>query len=176
MIVFDCFWHFQTEKIEEQNEQQTNQQIIELSKENESFDFDKLHLDFYGIKTDDGEDYYKYTLKTTYDNKEIASDFFNDKDNYRIWSRNMAADFRVFKIDEVYIFVSFIAKQCFFDEIMIFNTNGDVLKTFTTAEFSIDGQNIVIKTSDNGQCMGDNWEKHVTEYKFKINDSKLIEQ
>lgn len=164
------------EKIEEQNEQQTNQQIIELSKENESFDFDKLHLDFYGIKTDDGEDYYKYTLKTTYDNKEIASDFFNDKDNYRIWSRNMAADFRVFKIDEVYIFVSFIAKQCFFDEIMIFNTNGDVLKTFTTAEFSIDGQNIVIKTSDNGQCMGDNWEKHVTEYKFKINDSKLIEQ
>lgn len=164
------------EKKEEQNKQQTNPQIIELSKENESFDFDKLHLDFYGIKTNDGEYYYKYTLKTTYDNKEIASDFFNDKDNYRIWSRNMAADFRVFKIDEVYIFVSFIAKQCFFDEIMIFNTNGDVLKTFTTADIDIKDHSIRVKTSDNGQCMGPDLEEHDKTYNFEINGLQLIEK
>ena len=157
----------------QENEKYKN---ITLSKENESFDYDKLHLEFNGVPTEEGDGYFNYVLNIKYDGKNINSSFFNDKENYRIWSSNMAANFKVYKIDNIYILISSIAKQCFCDEIMIINTDGDVLKTFTTAEFSIDGQNIVIKTSDNGQCMGDNWEKHVTEYKFKINDSKLIEQ
>ena len=149
---------------------------ITLSKENESFDLDKLNLNFSGVPTNDGDGYFKYVLNIKYDGKNINSSFFNDKYNYRIWSSNMAADFKVYKIDNIYILISFIAKQCFCDEGIIFNTNGEVLKTFSIAEFSIDGQNIIIRTSDNGQCMGDDWEKHVTEYKFRINDSKLIEQ
>ena len=149
---------------------------VTLSKENESFDLDKLHLDFSGTHTKEGDEYFNYVLNIKYDDKNINSSFFSDKENYRIWSSNMAAEFKVYKIDNMYILVSSIAKQCFCDEIMFFNANGNVLKTFTTAEFSINEQNIVIRTSDNGQCMDDNWETHVTEYKFRIDDSKLIEQ
>ena len=151
-------------------------ETIKLTKEKESFDLDKLHLDFEGVtyKTDEG--HYQYVLNIKYDGKNIDSTFFNDKNNYRIWSHNMAADFKVYKIENVYILVSFIAKQCFYDEIMIFNTNGDVLKTFTTAHFDIDGSSIKIRTSDTGQCMGPGAEEHVKEYNYEINNSKLIEQ
>ena len=115
-------------------------------------------------------------MNIKYDDKDIDSTFFNDKNNYRIWSHNMAADFKVYKIENTYILVSFIAKQCFCGEVMIFNTNGDVLKTFTSSDFDIDGSSIKIRTSDNGQCMGPDWESHVKEYNFVISESKLIEQ
>lgn len=158
------------------NEETNTYETIELAKEKESFDLDKLHLDFDGVthKTDEG--HYQYVLNIKYDDKSIDSTFFNDKNNYRIWSHNMAANFKVYKIENVYILVSSIAKQCFCDEVMIFNTNGDVLKTFASSDFDIDGSSIKIRTSDNGQCMGQDWESHVTEYNFVINGSKIVEQ
>lgn len=165
------------EKQEEVNQQNQNLQIIELSKENESFDSDKLHLDFYGVNTNDENDtYYNYTLKITYNNKEINNIFFNDKDNYRIWSHNMASNFKVYKVDEVYILVSFIARQCFVNEVMIFNTNGDVLKTISNCDFEIKNNNIKIRISDNNQCMGLNWESHIKEYNYEIKGLQLIEK
>jgi hypothetical protein len=157
-------------------EENSNYKSINLSKATETFDFDKLHLEFNGTNTKNGEEYFNYALNIKYDGKNINNAFFNDKDKYRIWSSNMAANFKVYKVDNVYILVSSIAKQCFGDEIMIFNTNGEVLKTFTISEFSIDGSSISISTSDNGHCMGEDWEKHVTKYNFKINGSKLLEQ
>lgn len=157
-------------------EENSNYKSIVLSKAKESFDFDKLHLEFNGTNTETGEEYYNYVLNIKYDGKNVNSSFFNDKENYRIWSNNMASNFKVYKVDNVYILVSFIARQCFGDEVMIFNTNGEVLKTFTRAEFSIDGSSVSISTSDNGQCMGTDWEKHVTKHNFKITDSKLFEQ
>lgn len=149
---------------------------IELTKEKETFDINRLHLDFEGVtyKTDEG--HYQYVLNVKYDGNEIDSSFFNDKDNYRIWSYNMAANFEIHKINNVYVLISTIARQCFGSEVMIFNTNGNVLKTFTRADSKIDENGIKIRTSDNGQCMGSDWETHVTEYNYIVNDDKLIEQ
>lgn len=150
---------------------------LSLKKKNQTYNIGKLHLDFEGTtyyKTDD--EYYQYVLNIKYDDKEIDSSFFNDKNNYRIWSHNMAADFKIYKVDDIYILVSFIAKQCFYDEIMIFNTNGEILKTYTTAIFNINDSSINIRTSDNGKCMGPGTEEHVKEYNYEISGLQLIEK
>lgn len=153
-----------------------SQELLILEKETETFNLEKLNLEFKGIPNKEGKGYFNYTLNIKYDGKNINNDFFNDKKNYRIWSTNMTGDFRVYKIDNVYILKSFIAKQCFGDEIMIFNTNGEILKTFTKAEISIDGSTININISDNGQCMGEDYESHITKHNYKVNGLELIEQ
>ena len=88
----------------------------------------------------------------------------------------MAANFKIYRVDDIYILDSFAATQCFCNNILIFNTNGDVLKTFAHSDFSIDKNIINIKTSDNGQCMGSDYESHITEYNFIIENSILIEK
>lgn len=149
---------------------------LSLKKKNQTYNIGKLHLDFEGTTYKTYNGHYQYVLNIKYDGKEIDSSFFNDKDNYRIWSHNMAADFKIYKVDEIYILVSFIAKQCFYDEIMIFNTNGEILKTYTTAIFNINDSSINIKTSDNGHCMGPGTEEHVKEYNYEISGLQLIEK
>lgn len=153
-----------------------NPLVIELKKENESYNFDKLHFDFKGYSTDDGDEYYKYLLDIKLNEKEIDDTFFKDEDNFRIWSSNMAANFKVYKIENVYVLVSFIAKQCFYDEIMIINTNGEVLKTFTNASFDLDNNTNLLKisTSDDGMCMGKNYEKHVSNYTYSVKDDTIV--
>lgn len=151
-------------------------ETIELLKENESFDFDKLHLKFKGTSAENNKDYYNYILDIYYNNQKIDNQFFNDASNYRIWSKNMTGNFKIYKVDNVYILVSYVAKQCFCNEIMIFNTNGDILKTFSRAEYTISGSNITISESDNGQCMGDNWESHITIHKYNISGTKIISE
>ena len=149
---------------------------IWLSGQYESFVFDKLDLSFNGTIVDTANGYYNYVLDIKYDGKQIDGSIFNDKNNYRIWSHNMAADFKIYKVDNVYVLLSFRAKQCFGNDIIFMNTDGDVLKSFTNAEFKLDNKQVDISTSDNGQCMGDGWESHVTEYIYTIDDSNLIEQ
>ena len=162
---------------EEKNEKDTfNSTIIELKKENESFDFEKLHLDFKGVSTEDGDDFYKYLLDIKIDNNDIDSSFFNDNSNYKIWSNNMAANFKIYRFDNVYVLVSFIAKQCFCDEVMIINTNGEVLETFTNATFEFDKDTnlLNISTSEDGECMGDDYEEHVSEYIYSVKDDTIV--
>ena len=159
-----------------ENQKSDNKKILELSKENESFDINLLHLDFYGVKMEDSEDYYRYTARIFYNNKEINNNFFNDINHYRIWSHNMSADFKVYQMENVYVLVSFIAKQCFENEVMIINTNGDVLKTFSETNIDFDDSVITIRTSDNGQCMGEGYEDHITEYQYEVQGEQLIEK
>lgn len=152
--------------------EQSNSEKISLAKENETYTKDKLIINFKGNKVPEGDDYYKYTADIKYDDKTIDNSFFNDKNNYRIWSENMASSFEIYKINNVYILNSMIARQCFSSEIMIFNTNGEVLKTFSVVDVSIEGNTItIIEASDNSNCM----KSDTKTYKYNISDSSLIQ-
>jgi len=144
---------------------------IELQKEKEKFEYGKLSLEFTGsVYTDCGEDCYLYSLETKYDGKEVGKGFFNDEENFRIFSKNMASNFTVYIIDEVYILVSNSGAQCFPKNILIFNTKGETLKMFADADISLDDKNITIERS-NGSCMEEG-----TKYNFEVAGTELKEK
>ena len=104
------FTRDQTAFVLKENEGSTNTYDVKLENKNESFDFDKLHLEFTGSDAD-CENCYYYDLTIKYDGKEVGKGFFNDEENFRVFSTNMAASFVINKIDNVYVIVSSIASQ-----------------------------------------------------------------
>lgn len=150
-------------------------EIINLSKEKEVYDFDKLHLEFNGSKSEYGESFYNYYLDIKYDDKKIDSSIFGIDNDYRIYSNNMAANFYVYRVHNVYILVSFIAKQCLCNDVVIFNTNGDILGTYESVDFEIENNKINITSSDNNQCMGEGYEEHLTKHTYSIVNDHLSE-
>ena len=155
---------------EEKTEEMTKHEI-ELKKQNEKFEFGKLSLEFTGsVYSECGEDCYLYSLKTLYDGKEVGKGFFNDEENFRVFSKNMASNFTVYIIGEVYILVSDSGSQCYSKNILIFNTKGETLKMFAAADIEINGKNITIERS-NGSCMEEG-----TKYNFEISGLELKEK
>ncbi len=140
---------------------------VKLEKANESFKFDQLSLEFQGNKLDECEECYYYFLKTKYNGKDIDDIFYNDDENSRILSSNMAASFKVYKIGKVYLLVSNVGKQCYSNNVLIFNTEGKTLKMFANADITINGKNIDVEVSPSGNCMGE------PEYKFNFEISGL---
>lgn len=157
----------------EEEEEEINYQQVELNKKKETYEFDKLHLEFTGTSTGEGEDYFKYLLNIKYNGKKIESNFFNDNKNYRIYSSEMAANFRIYKIEDVYVLVSSIARQCLGSEAIVFNTDGKVLKTFAMAEISVEDNIINVSTSDDNNCMILNNYKNS---KYKVIGKTITEQ
>jgi len=147
---------------------------IELKDETESFKYDKLSLNFHGVKVEENslEQFYNYTLNIKYDDKNINNAFFNDEKNMRIWSSNMAANFKVYKIGGVYVLVSTLAKQCFSNEVMIFNVNGAIFNTFSNVDIKVDGNKITIEESLDGNCMNTD---SVNKYTYEVSELKLNE-
>ena len=140
--------------LKEKDETSTNTYDIKLENKNESFDFDKLHLEFTGSDADCEECYF-YDLTIKYDGKEVGKGFFNDEENSRVFSTNMAASFVIHKIDNVYVVISSIASQCYGRNILIFNTEGKTLEMFSSADINVEDHNIHVEVSPSGNCMGD---------------------
>lgn len=155
----------------DKEEEKMTKHEVNLEKENEKFELGKLSLEFIGsIYEECGKDCYLYTLNTKYDGKEVGKGFFNDEENYRVFSKNMSASFIVYTIDEVYILVSGSGAQCFPNNILIFNTKGETLKMFANANISFDDKNIIIEIS-NGSCMDEG-----TTYNYEISGTELKEK
>lgn len=99
-------------------------------------------------------------------NKELYSFEVND---------DLHSEFRIQQIGNLFVaFSREKGKQCFPDNVIIYNSNGEILKKFEHAQVTIDTNSIKLHTSDNGQCMGPDWESHVSDY--IVNGSQLIEQ
>ena len=164
--------------LKEENEgQKTSDQVtkleINLEKGNESFELDKLKLEFIGsVYSECGEDCYLYSLNIKYDDKEVGKGFFNDEENFRIFSKNMTASFTVYKIDEIYILVSNVGSQCYPENILIFNTEGKTLEMYSNADITVDNKNISIEVSPSHNCMGEPEFK----YNFEISGLELKER
>ncbi len=155
----------------EEKEDKITKHEVNLEKENEKFEFGKLSLEFIGSVYDEcGKDCYLYTLNTKYDGKEVGKGFFNDEENYRVFSSNMAANFMVYQIDEVYVLVSGIASQCYGKNILIFNTAGETLKMFSDSDIEINDKNRMIERSK-GSCM-----EAGTKYNYEISGLELKEK
>ena len=138
---------------------------VELVKPNEKFEFGKLNLEFYGTKVQGCEGCYDYTLGIKYNGESIKTDFFNEKD--RIHSSNMAASFKVYKIEGIYIIASNLGRQCFPSAVLIFNAEGKVLKTYSDADLTVEGKQIKIEASK-GSCMEEG-----TLYNFEVSGLEM---
>lgn len=85
-------------------------QTIELSKETEDITFDeKLRIKFIGTPSTDMEGAYKYKAEIYIDNELVTDNFYTGSN---IYSKDYAANFTVYKIENTYIMKSFIAAQC----------------------------------------------------------------
>lgn len=85
-------------------------QTIELSKETEDITFDeKLRIKFIGTPSTDMEGAYKYKAEIYIDNELVTDNFYTGSN---IYSKDYAANFAVYKIENTYIMKSFIAAQC----------------------------------------------------------------
>ena len=136
----------------EKKEDEVTKYDVKLEKPNETFDFDKLHLEFIGGEAD-CEGCYFYSLTIKYDGKEVGKGFFNDEDKFRVFSTNMAASFVIHKIDNIYVVISSIASQCYGRNVLIFNTEGKTLEMFSNADILVEDHKVHVEISTSGNCM-----------------------
>ena len=123
---------------------------FDLRNENETYVFDKLTLNFNGIKTGsiNNRDSYRYTLDILLDDKKIETNLFTNKDNRVIWSKDYAASFKFVDVGDYYILVSFIAKQNDGNYVLVMDKEGNIVRTFEDVSIVIDKKNLELKVTD----------------------------
>ena len=138
---------------EETTQETTNKvgQTIELSKETEDIMFDEhLRIKFIGTKSSDMENAYKYKAEIYLDNELIRDNFFTGSN---IYSKDYAANVKVYKLEETYIITSFIAKQCGGTDILVLAQDKTAMTPYSDATLEINEEMsnyTIIKCSD---CM-----------------------
>lgn len=144
----------QTEQPSEESSSGTNNklgQTIELSKETEDITFDsKLRIKFIGTASADMEGAYKYKAEIYLNNELVNHNFYTGSN---IYSKDYAANFTVYKIENTYIIHSFIAAQCGGADVLVLTEDRTVMTPYSnvTLEVYEDSQDyIVTKCSD---CM-----------------------
>ena len=156
-----------------EKEDEISKYEVNLEKQNEKFETGKLNLEFIGsIYSECGENCYLYSLNTKYDGKEVGKGFFNDEENFRIFSKNMSASFTIYKIDEIYILVSSSGSQCYPENVLIFNTKGETLQMYSNVDITINNRNIHIEISPEHNCM----KEAEFKYDFEVSGLKLKEK
>jgi hypothetical protein len=75
-----------------------------------------LRIKFIGTKSSDMENAYKYKAEIYLDNELIRDNFFTGSN---IYSKDYAANVKVYKLEGTYIITSFIAKQCGGTDILV---------------------------------------------------------
>lgn len=123
---------------------------FDLKNEKEKYIFDKLTLNFKGVKTGDinNEDSYQYTLDVVLGGKNIDSSIFGNKDKKIIWSSNYAALFKVVDIDNYYVLISHIAKQNDGSYVLVIDKEGNIVKTFEDVSVVINKEKLELKITD----------------------------
>ena len=82
----------------------------------------------------------------------------------------MAASFKIYKIEEVYVLVSNLGSQCFLNDVLIFNTDGETLKMLANVDIEFNGKEIKIEQTK-GSCMDDG-----TKYSFEVSGLEIKEK
>ena len=144
-----------------------NEYDVILENENEKFDFGKLHLEFKGFKKSNG-DFYNYTLAIKYDGKIINNTLFNNEKIPMINSNNMAASFKVYKIEGVFVLVSNRGAQCFPNAVLIINAAGKVLKEYSNVDIEINEKKLTIVVPATSSCMEEG-----IKYNFEVSDLEI---
>lgn len=126
-----------------------------LTEKQEAYDFNKdLRVVFVRKAEENSDDgvIYKYKADIYLKDKKVLT-----IDNDNIYSKNAAAYFEIIQSNNVYIFNSFIAKQCNSSKINIMTSDGKLLKINETAldfDISEDLKTFTLTTCD--ACMSDN--------------------
>lgn len=126
-----------------------------LTEKQEAYDFNKdLRVVFVRKAEENSDDgvIYKYKADIYLKDKKVLT-----IDNDNIYSKNAAAYFEIIQSNNVYIFNSFIAKQCNSSKINIMTSDGKLLKINEAAldfDISEDLKSFTLTTCD--ACMSDN--------------------
>lgn len=126
-----------------------------LTDEQESYNFNKdLKIEFVSKGQENSDDgvIYKYKANIYLKDKKVLT-----IDNDNIYSKNAAAYFEIIQSNNVYIFNSFVARQCNSSKIMIMTSDGKKLEINESAldfDISKDLKSFTLTTCDS--CMSDN--------------------
>lgn len=126
-----------------------------LTEKQEAYDFNKDLRVVFVRKAEENSDngvIYKYKADIYLKDKKVLT-----IDNDNIYSKNAAAYFEIIQSNNVYIFNSFIAKQCNSSKINIMTSDGKLLKINEAAldfDISEDLKSFTLTTCD--ACMSDN--------------------
>ena len=136
--------------------------IIKLSEPTEMIDIDNdLKIEFISNKIN-SEDITLYKANIYLKENNINNLFF---DGSNIWSEDFTGIFNVYDVDNYYILVSSVAKQCDGDYVLIIDKDGATIKTYTDVKFDI--QKTVVSIEDNDICSIDNSSSKKEEFDLK---------
>lgn len=160
------------EQVQSPSEETTQQkeaqlgQAITLSKQTEEVKFDEnLRIKFIGTASTDVEGGFKYKAEI-YLNNELINDNFYTGSN--IFSEGYAANFTVYKLQNVYIIKSFLATQCGGSDVLIISEDKTSIVPHANVSVEIDEGESSYTISKCSDCMNE-----ATCEKTTVNVSKL---
>lgn len=136
--------------------------IIKLSEPTETCDIDNdLKIEFISNKAH-SEDATLYKADIYLKGNNINNLFF---DGSNIWSEEYTGIFNVYDVDNYYVLVSSVAKQCDGDYVLIIDKDGNTIKTYADVDFSI--EKTVISIVDYDVCTTENSSSKNEEFDLK---------
>lgn len=148
----------QNESVENTNPSKFDRTIIKLSEETETSNIDdNLKIEF----TRDPMQEAIYSANIILNGNNINSSLFDGN----VWAEDYTGIFNVYDVDNYYVLVSSVAKQCDGDYVLIIDKNGNTIKTYTDVDFSI--EKTVISIVDYDVCTTDNSSSKNEEFDLK---------
>ena len=147
-----------------------------MKKERETYKFNNLTLDFYGedVSSETGvSSSYKYVLALNFDELEINSNIYSNPYKRLINSSNLASNFYIYMVDDLYILKSTTGAQIDGENAYIFDKDGNFIDSFEDMSINIDIENRLIKFTN---CITTEPSEHCLESQYKIVTNTIEKQ
>ena len=146
---------------------------ISLSKDYEQFMFNNLKLEFYGVDASSDtsvDNSYRYVLSIKLGDLDINSNVFSNPNTRYINSDNLSSIFTIYAVDDLYILKSSTGAQINGEYGLIFDNEGNFIKSFENASFTVD---VKKHTLDMSKCFGNPMDADCVNYSYKISKKEL---
>lgn len=146
---------------------------LTLSKAHETFKFNNLTLDFYGedaSKETGVKGSYKYVLALNLDGVEIDSNIYKEPFKRVINSSNLASNFTIYAVDNLYILKSTTGAQRDGEYALFIDKDGNFVESFEDVSVKID---VSKKTVDYENCITDKVDEVCRKASYKISNNTI---
>lgn len=146
---------------------------ISLSKDYEQFMFNNLKLEFYGVDASSDtsvDNSYRYVLSIKLGDLDINSNVFSNPNTRYINSDNLSSIFTIYAVDDLYILKSSTGAQINGEYGLIFDNEGNFIKSFENSSFTVD---VKKHTLDMSKCFGNPMDEDCVNYSYKISKKSL---
>lgn len=149
---------------------------IKLTKEKETYKFNDLTLEFYGedVSSETNiQSSYKYVLAIKLGDIEINSNIYSNPYKRLINSSNLASNFYIYMVDDLYILKSSTGAQRDGENALIFDKDGNFKDSFEDIGIKIDIENRLI---DYTNCITEDLTEECRKEQYKILTNTIEKQ